>query len=182
MEDEGSEKKLPMKFDPRISPPARRDGADRFYRRQYLPGNGLTRYRDGAYGSCPASRLLVRVRYNGMLGGFTMSESDKEIARRAAAALAAIKQSLTEEDSAVSMFASHHVEELDAAYWKKHAGTANPTPKQVVDLLELRSQWGGDDDDGIDVFDFTLPGDVTDYVISVRFDDDGEVQEVGMES
>jgi hypothetical protein len=113
-----------------------------------------------------------------------MSKSDKEIARRTAAALAAIKQSLGAEDSPVSMFASHHVEELDAAYWKKHASTAKPTPKQVVDLLELRSHWGGDgdDDDGIDVFDFTLPGDVTDYVISVRFDEDGEVQEVDMES
>jgi hypothetical protein len=109
---------------------------------------------------------------------------DKEIARRTAAALAAIKESLSDEDSAASTFASHHVEELDAAYWKKHVGTEMPIPIQVVDLLELRSHWGGDDDDddGIDVFDFTLPGDVTDYVISVRFDDDGEVDEVDMES
>ncbi|MDX2214287.1 MAG: bifunctional adenosylcobinamide kinase/adenosylcobinamide-phosphate guanylyltransferase [Oculatellaceae cyanobacterium bins.114] len=115
------------------------------------------------------------------LGGFTMSKSDKEIARRTAAALAAIKQLLSEEDSAVSMFVSHHVEELDAAYWEKHASTAKPSPKQVVDLLELRSYWSGDGDDG-DVFDFTLPGDVTDYVMSVRFDEDGEVQDVDMES
>ncbi len=113
-----------------------------------------------------------------------MSKSGEEIARRTAAALAAIKRSLDEEDSAVSTFASHHVEELDPAYWKERAGTAKPTPKQVVDLLELRSHWGGDgdDDDGIDVFDFTLPGDVTNYVISVRFDEGGEVQEVEMES
>ena len=111
-----------------------------------------------------------------------MSKSDKEIARRTAAALAAIKQSLGAEDSAVSMFASHHVEELDAAYWNKHAGTAKPTPKQVVDLLELRSHWGDDDEDGIDTFDFTLPGDVTDYIVSVRFDEDGEVEDISMES
>jgi hypothetical protein len=111
-----------------------------------------------------------------------MSKNDKEIARRTAAALAAIKRSLGEEDSAVSMFASHHVEELDAAYWKQHAGTAKPTPKQVVDLLELRSHWGDEDEDGIDTFDFTLPGDVTDYVVSVRFDEDGEVEDVSMES
>jgi len=127
-------------------------------------------------GAVPA-RPLIGI----TLGGFTMSKSDKEIARRTAAALAAIKQSLSKENSAVSMFASHHVEELDAAYWKNHAGTAKPTPTQVVGLLELRSHWGGDDD-GIDVFDFTLPRDVTDYVISVRFDEDGEVQEVDMES
>ncbi len=111
-----------------------------------------------------------------------MSKSDKEIARRTAAALVAIKQSLDEEDSAVAMFASHHVEELDAAYWKKHAGTEKPTPKQVVDLLELHSHWGDEDEEGIDTFDFTLSGDVTNYVVSVRFDEDGEVEDISMES
>ena len=121
---------------------------------------------------------------NHSVSGFIMSESDKETARRTAAALASIRHSLSEEDSAASLFASHHVEELDATYWKKHAGTERPSPKQVVDLLELQSHWGGDgdDDDGIDVFDFTLPGGVTNYVVSVRFDEDGEVEEVEMES
>jgi hypothetical protein len=109
-----------------------------------------------------------------------MRKRGKEIARRTASALAVIKQSLSEEDSAVSLFASHHIEELDAAYWKKHARTAKPTPKQVVDLLELRSHWGDEDEDGIDTFDFTLPGDVTDYVVSVRFGGDGEVEELSM--
>ncbi|MGN6725203.1 MAG: hypothetical protein ACTHLZ_04760, partial [Tepidisphaeraceae bacterium] len=75
-----------------------------------------------------------------------MSKSDKEIARRTKAALAAIKESLSEDDSVVSMFASHHLDELDADYWKKHTGTANPTPKQIVDLLQLRSHWGSEDE------------------------------------
>lgn len=110
--------------------------------------------------------------------------NNKEIERRTAAALAAIKRSLDEgdDDSAVLLFASHHVEELDSAYWKKHAGTTRPNAKQVVDLLELRSHWGDDDEDGIDTFDFTLPGDVTDYVISVRFGEDGDIEDVSMES
>lgn len=111
-----------------------------------------------------------------------MSKSNKEIARRTTAALAAIKQLLDDGDSAVSLFASHHVEELDAAYWKKHAGTTKPSAKQVIDLLELHSHWGDEDEDGIDTFDFTLPGDVTDYVVSVRFDEDGEIEDVSMES
>ncbi|MUI16138.1 DUF2004 domain-containing protein [Massilia dura] len=34
----------------------------------------------------------------------------------------------------------------------------------------------------MDVFDFSLPDDVTDYVISVRFDDSGEVENISMES
>lgn len=110
-----------------------------------------------------------------------MSENDKEIARRTKAGLAAIRQSLGEDDSAAELFASHHVEEIDAAYWKQRTGTAQPTAKQVIDLLELRSHWGDEGEDGMDTFDFTLPGDVTDYVLSVRFDEDGEVEDVSME-
>lgn len=108
--------------------------------------------------------------------------SKQEIARRTTVALTAIKQLLEDGDSAASLFASHHIEELDAAYWKKHTGTAKPSAKQVVDLLELRSHWGDEDDEGIDTFDFTLPGDATNYVVSVRFDTSGKVEEVSMES
>ncbi len=118
-----------------------------------------------------------------------MKPRTKEIQRRTAAALLAIKQALSErdEDSSVKLFVSHHLQELDAAYWKKHAGTPRPSLKKVLELLVLRSHWGEDDDDGIDeegidTFDFTLPGDVTQYVISVRFDEDGEVEDIEMES
>ena len=34
----------------------------------------------------------------------------------------------------------------------------------------------------IETFDFTLPEDVTDYVISVRFGGSGQVEEISMES
>ena len=47
-------------------------------------------------------------------------------------------------------------------------------------MLVLREHWGGDDE--IETFDFTLPEDVTDYVISVRFDESGQVEEISMES
>jgi hypothetical protein len=49
-------------------------------------------------------------------------------------------------------------------------------------MLDLRSHWGAGDAEGIDAFDFTLPGGVTNYVISVRFDDKGDVAEISMES
>lgn len=107
---------------------------------------------------------------------------EEEIARRTIAALAAIKQSADEADSGVTLFASHHLEELDLTYWQQHAGTPQPSRDRILDLLELRSHWGSDGENGIDVFDFTLPGDVTDYVISVRFDDDGAVGDISMES
>ena len=105
-----------------------------------------------------------------------------EIARRTTAALAAIKQQAGKPGSASSLFASHHLEELSPTYWRKYARAARPSQSRVLDLLQLRSHWGEDDEDGIDVFDFTLPGDATDYVLSVGFDEDGAVDNVSMES
>lgn len=113
-----------------------------------------------------------------------MKHGTKEIQRRTAAALLAIKQAMNESDadSSVQLFVSHHLQELDAAYWNDHAGTPQPSPKKVLDLLEFQSHWGEEDEDSIDTFDFTLPGDVTQYVISVRFDEDGDIEEISMES
>jgi len=105
---------------------------------------------------------------------------DKDIKRREEAAVAAIKAAfgaLEQEEDGVTMFVEHHLEELEPEYWEKHLGSAKPDPRKVLDLLVLRSHW---DDDSI--FDFTLPEDVTDYVISVSFDEDGEVEDIAMES
>jgi hypothetical protein len=44
----------------------------------------------------------------------------------------------------------------------------------------LQSHWGGDDE--LKTFDFTLPDDATNYLISVRFDEDGDVSGISMES
>jgi hypothetical protein len=117
-------------------------------------------------------------------GDKSMKRNSKEVERRTAVALAAIKRLMDdgEGESSVTLFISHHLEELDAVYWKKHAGTPRPSPKKALDLLELRSHWGEDDEDGVDTFDFTLPGDVTDYVISVSFNEVGEVEGISMES
>lgn len=107
-----------------------------------------------------------------------------EVVRRTQVALAAIREAFgTEEDEfGATLFVSHHLEELQADDWKSIVGTTQPTPDQVLGLLQLRSHWGDDEEDGIDVFDFTLPSDVTDYVLSVRFDGSGEVEDISMES
>ena len=104
-----------------------------------------------------------------------------EIKRREAVALAAIKGAFgTDHDEfGATLFASHHLEEIDPAYWKKHLSTETPNPRRVLDIVRLRSHWGGNDD--IDTFDFTLPEDVTNYVIRVRFDDTGNVLEITMD-
>ena len=113
-----------------------------------------------------------------------MIDDKNEIARRTAVALAAIKQALYdgEDDSSVALFVSHHLAEIEASYWQENAGTPRPSPKQVLDLLELRSHWGAEDEDSIETFDFTLPGKATNYVIAVRFDESGNIQDIEMES
>lgn len=109
-------------------------------------------------------------------------DTKKEVERRKAVALDAIKRTMNKKEGEqnVGLFVAHHLQELDAAYWKKHAGSPNPSPTAVLKLLELRSHWDGKDDMG--VFDFTLPDDVTNYVISVRFDENGKIKDISMES
>ena len=91
------------------------------------------------------------------------------------------KHSGTPDDEfGATMFVSHHLEELDSAYWKKHFSTEKPDAHRILESPVLRSHWGGDDE--IDTFDFTLPADATNYVISVAFDEDGGVSDITMES
>ena len=99
--------------------------------------------------------------------------------QREATALKAIKSSYGQEKSEYSttLFATHHIEELESSYWEKHLGVKTPKPKQVLELLKLQSVW-----DDNQVFDFTLPDDVTSYVISVRFNEAGVVDDISMES
>lgn len=47
-------------------------------------------------------------------------------------------------------------------------------------MMRTNCPWGGDND--LDTFDFTLPDDVTQYVISVSFDETGAVEGISMES
>jgi hypothetical protein len=103
---------------------------------------------------------------------------------REAAARTAIKESLEAQgaDGETASYVSHHLEELEPDYWLRYAGTATPELAQVVSLLELRGAWGPESGDELENFDFTLPGDVTDYVLCVRFDDEGEVLDISMES
>ena len=118
-----------------------------------------------------------------------MNAPNDEIERRRESAIAAIRREFDAraEDSGVMLFLSHHIEEIGEDYWLKHCGVAKPESSQVLEILEFKSHWGEegdeeDDEDGIDTFDFTLPGDVTDYVISVEFDEDGSVADISMES
>jgi Protein of unknown function (DUF2004) len=129
-------------------------------------------------GQCTNAIEYIRRAY----GGSSMAANPDEIKRREAAARAQIKRAFgtASDEFGATIFVSHHLEELDSSYWKKHLSTENPDPRRVLELLELRSHWGGDDE--IDTFDFTLPEQVTNYVLSVMFDESGDISEITMES
>jgi hypothetical protein len=102
--------------------------------------------------------------------------------QREQSALAAIRgafETADDEDS-VRLSTSYHLAEIDGSYWKQHVGDESPEPSRVLDMLKLRDHWGGDDE--LATFDFTLPDEATQYVISVRFGDSGEIEEISMES
>jgi hypothetical protein len=114
--------------------------------------------------------------------GASMTHPTDEAVRREHAARQAIKNGfdMEDEDSGAAMFVAFHLEELEPAYWEAQAGTLRPAPSAVLDLLVLDKHWGGKDE--MEFFDFTLPGAVTGYVVSVRFDEVGKVDEISMES
>ncbi len=113
-----------------------------------------------------------------------MESEMEEIERRKNAAISAIQNGFgTDEDEyGATLFVSHHLEEIEGDYWQEHLGAHEPDPKKVLDILVLRSHWGDEYSHDMDTFDFTLPGDITDYVISVCFGESGEVEEITMES
>ncbi len=111
-----------------------------------------------------------------------MTDKAAELARREQAARAAIKNGfdMEDEESGAAMFVAFHLEELPPEYWQEQMETARPDPAAVLDILELDEHWG--EEDALEYLDFTLPGKVTDYVISVHFDQKGKILEISMES
>lgn len=89
---------------------------------------------------------------------------------------AAIVARRSEADPA--LFVEHHLQTLPDAVWARLGGRPD-SAEQLLDLLVPISLWG---EQGRVVLDFTLPGDVTDYVLGVAFDDAWTVDEVVMES
>ncbi len=104
------------------------------------------------------------------------------IQKRIEVARAAIKAAYGTEDDecGATLFVSHHLEEIKPAYWQKQFGIATPEATRILDSLILRSDF--EEGDEIDTLDFTLPGDVTNYVLCVSFNEDGEVEDISMES
>jgi hypothetical protein len=50
-------------------------------------------------------------------------------------------------------------------------------------MIKFVGHWSEDDEEnGVEYFDFTLPGNVTQYVVSVHFNGAGSVESISMES
>lgn len=118
-----------------------------------------------------------------------MSITPDELAKLEAAARAHIKAvyGTPGDEYGVTLFVSHHLNEIEASYWLGHVGAPEPEPHQILDLLVLKPPLddeadGEDDEEETTILDFTLPGDVTNYLISVEFDEAGNVAGVAMES
>lgn len=80
-------------------------------------------------------------------------------------------------EDGVTLFVDHHLEEIGQDYWMKHTGQEKPDPQKVLSLLVLKGNWDEDM-----AFDFTLPENITNYVICVRFYESNEIVEITMES
>jgi Protein of unknown function (DUF2004) len=104
-----------------------------------------------------------------------------ELLRRKTTAFEAIRHSFGTDAGAdsIDLFVEHHIEEIPQDYWVRQLGTTAPEPKAVLELLQLEKSWGTND---MEYFDFTLPEGVTQYVVSVHFGSDGEIDSVSMES
>lgn len=113
--------------------------------------------------------------------------TDDDLDRRVRAALAAIVElyGTDEGEASATLFVTHHLEEVEADYWVEHFGTDSPEPDQILESLVLHAPWDAEEDDEDESYamlDFTLPGEVTNYVLGVTFDEDGNVEDVVMES
>jgi hypothetical protein len=95
-------------------------------------------------------------------------------------AMSTIIKSCNKDD--IALFISHHIEELNEEYWEKHCGIPKPKAENVVEIIEFKTNWGEENSDNMDTLDFSLPDDITDYVISVRFSKNGKIESISMES
>lgn len=104
-----------------------------------------------------------------------------EIEKRIKVAIEAIKAShgTPEGEYGATLFVSHHLAEIDQAYWLERFGTEKPDPATVLDSLVLE---GDIERAELDTLYLTLPDDVTNYVMTAHFDAAGKVEEISMES
>ncbi len=81
-----------------------------------------------------------------------------------------------------TLFVQHHLNQIEAAYWLRIMGVEQPRAEQILNALVLVDSWSSEGDNVANTLDFGLPGNVSNYLLSVRFSDDDQVIDVSMES
>lgn len=91
----------------------------------------------------------------------------------------------SEDFPGIGLFVSHHLDELPEDYWIEQTGTAKPAAEAILKLLEpmeMDEEEADLEDEEEVMIDFTLPDEVTQYLLCVTFDSDGQVDDIVMES
>lgn len=89
-------------------------------------------------------------------------------------------------EGTVATYFSHHAEELNAKELKQVFGVSDPdelTIDHLLDALQLkRIGLYPESESYVAVFDYTIDENLTDYLLAVEFDQDGEVFDISMDS
>jgi len=84
---------------------------------------------------------------------------------------------------AVKLFYEHHLEELSSDELVEIFGASDVDINLFLSRLILRDvAFHPEEDEEFAVFDITLQGDVTNYLLAVKFDSAGAITAVSMES
>ncbi len=104
-------------------------------------------------------------------------------------AMRAIQDNLNsdKQDAVVKQFIQYHLSTIESEYWDRVLHTSQPTVGQICELLEPHKPciMGGQEDEHCiryldNHFDFTLPQEITDYVLCVAFRH-GQVMDISIE-
>ena len=109
-----------------------------------------------------------------------MNDDDFSLVAKAVA-FAAIRKDYDDSpmEGVVGRFISHHREIFDREEWEGASIPYPPTSVDVLAAIECREIW---EDAEAYMCDFSLPADLTNYVICVRIGRGGDVESVDMES
>lgn len=89
-----------------------------------------------------------------------------------------IKNELTKKNESIELYIEHHLEEISKEDWEKIFGKV-PNQDEFIDLLELQSSY---EYEGFVFYDYSLPNNLTDYVICIKTDKNNKLIEISMES
>ena len=96
-------------------------------------------------------------------------------------ARAGMRAEYAEEDSAVRLYAEHHRDELGAVFGE--AGSIDLEAfLAALGLVRVGFSLESEPDDSGVILDYSIGAEVTNYLLAVSFDEDGELEDISMES